>query len=465
MLTVRTLNRILANVPDYQTFHTVSEMDENSQKLAREHPGLVSIFEIGKTRNQDPLFCLKIGSGSKNALLLGCPHPNEPIGAMMLEYFSQVLVDDETLRKELDYTWYIVKAWDADGTRLNEGWFKGPFTLFNYARNFYRPPGKEQVDWTFPIDYKKLHYHDPIPETQAVMRLIEEIRPSFNYTLHNAGFGGVYFYLSRPADDIYDALRGAALKQGIPLNLGEPEAPFITAYSPAIFQGMGISETYDYYEKYGTEAPEKLCDTGTNSGEFANNLCGTFTFLTELPYFYDKRIDDLSASDIIRRDAVLENLDASEKANQFIHATLEAVKEHLTPDNPFQRTLDAFLFYETGNDATRKMVSENPEYARTATNAEKFDNLLVSRFYKLLMYGLLVRACEYQLDRMRSAGEIDPGKQDGLIHALRSSEAELKTLSDYLEERIHYEVVPIQKLIRIQLESGLIAADFLLGTA
>jgi hypothetical protein len=53
---------------------------------------------------------LKIGSGSKNALLLGCPHPNEPIGAMMLEYFTQALVDDDALRKELDFTWYVVKA-------------------------------------------------------------------------------------------------------------------------------------------------------------------------------------------------------------------------------------------------------------------------------------------------------------------------------------------------------------------
>ncbi len=34
MLTVRTLNRIIANVPDYKVFNTVAEMDANSKQLA-----------------------------------------------------------------------------------------------------------------------------------------------------------------------------------------------------------------------------------------------------------------------------------------------------------------------------------------------------------------------------------------------------------------------------------------------
>lgn len=461
MLTVRTLNRIIANVPEYKVFNTVAEMDANSQKLAAEYPDRVSISEIGKTRAGLPLYCLKIGSGSNNALLLGCPHPNEPIGAMMLEYFSRALAEDPALLKELDYTWYIIKSWDADGTTLNEGWFKGPFTIYNYARNFYRPPGVQQVDWTFPIDYKNVHFHSPIPETKAVMDLIEATRPVFNYTLHNAGFGGVYYYISRPAEEIYDALRGAANKNGVPLNLGEPEAPYIERYSPAVYRGLGMAEGYDYYEQYGVEHPETIMDTGTCSSDFANSLCGTFTLLTELPYFYDKRIDDLSPSDILRKDAVLENLDASEKANLFIRATLDQIAPYVSPENDFKKALDAFLKYEQGNDATRKMVNENPEYANFATQAEKFDNLLISRFYKSLSLGLLTRASETELAKMKKSGENNAAKQEILTQAMLAAEDELKKLAEYLEANLNYEVVPIQKLVRIQLESGLITADIL----
>lgn len=106
---------------------------------------------------------------------------------MMLEYFTRALAENKALRDELDYTWYIVKAWDYDGLMLNEKWLKGPYTLYNYSRNFFRPAGFKQVDWTFPIDYKDLHFHEPIPETQAMMKLIDEIRPEFIYSLHNAG--------------------------------------------------------------------------------------------------------------------------------------------------------------------------------------------------------------------------------------------------------------------------------------
>ena len=109
--------KLLEGIPDYKEFLTVEEMNSSSKKLAEEHPESVSIFEIGQTRDGIELYCLKIGSGSHTALMFGCPHPNEPIGTMMLEYFSKRLAEDEELRKELDYTWYIVKAWGRGWTK------------------------------------------------------------------------------------------------------------------------------------------------------------------------------------------------------------------------------------------------------------------------------------------------------------------------------------------------------------
>jgi hypothetical protein len=146
--------QILSKIPDYKCFLTVDEMDENSKALAEEYPDKVKIFLAGKSRKGHPIYCLKIGNGSKNALMFGCPHPNEPMGAMTLEFFSRAIAEDDELREELDYTWYIIKSIDVDGTMLNEKWFKGPFTLYNYTRNFFRPVAYEQVEWTFPVEYK-----------------------------------------------------------------------------------------------------------------------------------------------------------------------------------------------------------------------------------------------------------------------------------------------------------------------
>lgn len=452
---------VIDKVPDYKEFLTVEEMDLSSKKLAEEFPDVVELFEMGRTRDNHPLYCLKIGNGSNNALMFGCPHPNEPIGAMMLEYFSRELAQNEELRKELDYTWYIVKSWDADGTKLNENWFKGPFTLYNYARNFFRPAGHQQVDWTFPIDYKKLHFHDTIPETKAMMNLIDKIKPKFIYSLHNAGFGGVYWYISRETKEIYEDLRNAARKQGVPLNLGEPEAPYCVAYDDAIYQDLGIQQNYDYLEKYGVENPQEVIRVGTCSSDYAKKVCNAFTLLTELPYFYDKRIANLSESDMTRKDAVLMNLEFSEKIDGFIKNTLNKTIDYMAKDNPFRLSLEAFTNNDDSNEATRKMVETNPDFAKKATVAEKFDNLLISKFYKMLSLGLLVRANELELEKMEQNNEHNPDKKEALKEAYNISLEKLKALSEVLEEKIDYEVIPIKKLISIQLECGLIMADYL----
>ena len=453
---------LLSNIPDYKEFLTVDELDASSHALAEKYPDVVSIFEMGRTKDDHPLLCLKIGSGSKNALMFGCPHPNEPIGTMMLEYFTENLAKNKALRDELDYTWYVVKAWDADGLRLNEKWLKGPYTIYNYSRNFFRPAGHRQVDWTFPIDYKDLHFHDPIPETTAMMKLIDEVKPAFIYSLHNAGFGGVYWYISNPLPELYDDMYAAANKVQVPLNLGEPEAPYCVAFAPAIYESMGIEQEYDYMEKYapaGTNIGERF-RVGNCSESYARPRYGSFTLLTELPYFFDKRIMDLSEGTMTRKDAVLQKLAAGEESDRYILETMEISKQYFAPLNPFWLALEAFTS-QRDNDATRNMVETNPDFAKKATVAEEFDNLLMSRFYKSLSYGMLIRVNEYELTEMERTGEVNEAKRAALEKARDIAIVHHKELTDQLERDIHYEVVPIRKLVSIQLECGLLVSKYL----
>ena len=174
------MESILARVPDYQEFYTVDELNQHSFQLAKEYPDVVELFsEAGRSKEGRPIYCLKIGQGSKNALLYGTPHPNEPIGSMMLDALSRILAEDEQLRKELDYTFYIVKSSDVDGLAKNEGWLKGPFTITQYQHNFFRPAFDQQVEWSFPFDYKtyplrRPHPRDPVhhgPHRQDPARL------------------------------------------------------------------------------------------------------------------------------------------------------------------------------------------------------------------------------------------------------------------------------------------------------
>jgi hypothetical protein len=74
--------------------------------------------KIGETGDGRPISYLKIGNGSKNALLFAFPHPNEPIGSMTVEYLSKYLAENLDTVDELGYTWYLIKAIDPDRARM-----------------------------------------------------------------------------------------------------------------------------------------------------------------------------------------------------------------------------------------------------------------------------------------------------------------------------------------------------------
>ena len=449
------LQKALDEIPDYQAFLTVEEMDESSRRLAQEYPESVTLFEMGRTREDRPLLCLKIGEGERNALMFGCPHPNEPIGAMLLEYLSRRLAGDSALRRTLGYTWYIVKAWDADGLVKNEGWLKGPFNIYHYARNFFRPAGYAQVDWTFPIDYGNLHFHDILPETKAMMELIDAIRPEFIYALHNAGFGGTYWYESEPTPEVYQTLQRIPGKYQIPLNLGAAESPASESFAPAIYHCGGVKEEYDYLEKYGNINPEDLSQlrTGDNSASYAYSRYGSFTLLTELPYFYDPRVEDTSPSDMTRLEVLRRSTEETERINQDLRRISALSEAHMGKDNPYMAAVKNFSQEAGSSRAALNQAQSDPAFQKPATEAEKLDQLVISKFYKLILYGMLVQANELELEQ---TGE-HPALRQGYEEALKG----LKTITRFLEEHLSYSVVPIRKLIAVQLESGLVVLEHL----
>jgi hypothetical protein len=454
------IGAILQDVPDYDAFLTVDELDESSRRLAEEHPESVELFVAGQSREGRPILCLKVGDGAKSALVFGCVHPNEPIGSMMLEYLSRRLSEDHALRDELGYTWYLIKCIDPDGTRLNEGWFKGPFTPTHYMRNFFRPASPQQVEWTFPIHYKGLHFDDALPETRALMTLIERIRPDFMYSLHNGGFGGVYYYISDPATDLYEPFHQLAHDQGLPLSLGEPEVPYGVAFHPAIYAMLGAQAAYDYLEKFTAIDPATAITHGTSSGEYARRFKDTFTLVCELPYFYDPRIDDGSNAGMSRRDAVLRGIESEVAFYARLNAIYLPVKGLLTLDSPYRRTVDDFIASGVqGIEAKRAWAMASEELGKEATVAEAFDNLVVSRFYHGLLIGVLARMLAKEL-----GDGLSPGRR-ALEEAFAQAVAYREEWLEALEADLHYEVVPIKKLASIQLGAGLHAAMHAKGGA
>jgi len=212
------LSEQLAAVPGFDRFATVDELAAATRRLAGAHPDRARLRRIGTSRLGEPLQCLTIEGGDRDAVVFALPHPNEPVGGLTAVHLATALCEDERLGAELGYRWHIVPCIDPDGTRLNEGWFAGPMTRGHYARNFYRPALDEQVEWTFPVTYKRHHFDRVLPETLALMRLIDETTPALLVSLHNSETGGVYYYLSRPQPALYATLHAIPRSLGLPLD-------------------------------------------------------------------------------------------------------------------------------------------------------------------------------------------------------------------------------------------------------
>jgi hypothetical protein len=447
---------IIYDVPDYQVFLTVDELKSSTHRLANRHPNTVEILPIGESRQGDPIEAIRIGNGPKRALLFAMPHPNEPIGSMMLEYWSLRLAEDDVLRESLGYTWYMIKCIDPDGTRLNEGWFKGPFSIENYARHYYRPPAFQQVAWTFPIDYKTLHFHDPLPETQALMTLIEQVQPDFMFSLHNSEFGGVYFYIWEEAPPLYEPFHRLVESQGLPLHLGEPEMPFETEFANAIYKDSSIAAEYDFLEEQTDSDPAEIITGGTLSFEYARRFCDPFTLICEMPYFYHPAINDASVSDIVRRDAILEAIEADRESVNFVKGLYDAVKSELTVASLFRDGIEQTLRTSLEELAAEEnWARTNPKAAEMATVAQKFDSLVIRRSYWLYTLGMFVHMLDAQIAAT--------GESPSLSSAREQAGTAFEARSTALDAELDYTVVPIQKLVRVQLGSALLAADYAAG--
>jgi hypothetical protein len=447
---------ILDDVPDFQAFLTIDELQASAHRLAKEYPHIVELLSIGRSRNGAPIEALKIGDGPRRAVLFAMPHPNEPIGSMMLEYWSQRLARDEHLRESLGYTWYLVKCVDPDGARLNEGWFKGPFSVETYARHYYRPPAHQQVAWTFPIDYKTLHFNSPLPETQALMGLIEEVRPDFMYSLHNSDFGGIYFYIWDPAPPLYEPFHKLVESQGLPLHQGESERPYEIEFADAIYKDISISAEYDYLEGRIDADPTEIITGGTLSFEYAREFCDPFTLICETPYFYHPAISDTSMSDMSRLDLRLQAIERSKEEVTLLKGLYDTVRGELTVESPFRDAIEDILKRSWAELAAEDAwLHTSTEAGQKATVAEKFDSLELGRIEILHRLGMFQRLLAAQVKAMGSS----PSLTSAAEQAARIFEARAADL----EAKLDYTVIPIQKLVRVQLGSALLAVDYISG--
>lgn len=438
------LEPLLGRLPDWREFPTLAELTTSSAALAAEFPGLVRREVIGQSAEGRPIELLIIGHGRHPALLVGVPHPNEPIGTLTLEFLCRLLCEAPDVRAQLDVTLYVIKVADPDGLVLNEGWFKGAFSPARYALNYYRPPHREQVEWGFPVDYKTLRFTTPTPEAAAVMRAMERARPRFFYSLHNAAFCGVYFYASHRIPALFRAFAALVAAHELALHQGEPEVPYLRALAPGVYAQFGIAETYEYLARTLGGDPAAHIDAGTSSDDWLKRVCDAFALVCELPYYTATGLADATPAGTSRREALRAGLAREEALLAECASAFEAIAGRV-PDHRLTRSVADYLRRAPVHLAADRAEIEQPEYAREATRAEALDATVCKPFYRVLYLGEVFRLAE-----MAGAG--------ALAERLR---ARIEALAAEMARESELRVLPLRPLVAVQAGAGLLALSAL----
>ncbi|MGW1776013.1 M14 family zinc carboxypeptidase [Streptomyces sp. NPDC002104] len=266
-------------------YPTPHELALAARALADEHPALARLRQIGASRAGEPLWLLSVGSMPKakatptptptaaNVLVVAGAHANEPVGGATALALARHLVRVPPTGT----AWHFLLCADPDGAALHRT--PRPYSLLDYHRNFFRPPGPEQPEWApslLPPDRLP-------PETLALTRLIDELRPALQVSLHGTDLGGSWVQLTRDIPGLAEPFGKSAADLRIPVETSASDASGWPSPGAGIFVMPEPGTTAD-----GPFHPE---DTRLSTWYHAHRHAGT-TAIVEVPTWASDLVDD-----------------------------------------------------------------------------------------------------------------------------------------------------------------------------
>lgn len=263
-------------------YPTPRELGLAARALTDEHPDEVRLRQAGTSRAGQPLWVLSVAAigdaprdAERSVLVVAGAHANEPVGGATALSLARRLLDDPAPRAGCG--WHFLLCADPDGANLHRT--PRPYSLLDYHRNFFRPPGPEQPEWApslLPPDRLP-------PETLALLALIDELRPVLQVSLHATDLGGSWVQLTRDIPGLAEPFAKSAADLRIPVENGASDAAGWPSPGPGIFV---IPQPGS--EAAGAFHPE---DTRLSTWYHAHRYAGT-TAIVEVPMWASDLVDD-----------------------------------------------------------------------------------------------------------------------------------------------------------------------------
>jgi hypothetical protein len=430
-------SNILDNVPEWDRYLTVDEQNQSALDLVDEYPGKVELLDLGKSTQEETIYCLKIGDGKYNALVHGFPNSEEPYGGNLLDYFSKALAEEDEVRDALDYTWYLIKCSDPDAARRNEGFQKGPLTPLNFSLNYYRTPYSITPDACFPFRFGPLNLNNPVPETRALMKILDKVKMHLVSALHMMKWGGISFMVPIKCTGLYANLQNVAKKYNV-----FPRKRPGTMLAPGIMHAAYLTPARNYARHHAAGNTNIEPIQGCDTYEYVQMINpDAFIIIPECCIWYDPRMLNDNLSDTTLEDALKYGNEKTNQANNYLLDIWTEALPHLITETPYKKMMEEIMepLIEKYTNVSNPPFTFNASIrGRKATIAEKIGIEGHDDIYRMFPLGGLWRTLE---EEYKASG-------DSIISSLKDTvHDKLASYDKYLHE--NYEVVnhPIKNLV------------------
>ncbi|MBD3204709.1 hypothetical protein GF319_00020, partial [Candidatus Bathyarchaeota archaeon] len=436
--------------PEFTRYMTVDELHQRNADMINEYPGKVELIDLGKSTNSEVIDCLKIGEGKYSAFIHGFPNCEEPYGGNLIDYFAEILLQDDQLREDLDYTWYLVKCSDPDGARLNEGFQKGPHTPMNFSLNYYRTPNFLTPESCFPYRFGPLNLNDPVPETEALMKLMDQVPMTFVSSLHMMKWGGITYEVPEPCEAIYPDLWRVANQFDI-----FPRKRLGTTYAPGIQYAAYLTPARGWVRQWitGNENIEPI--RGCYIYEYGQQLNpNMFMMIPECCIWFDPRMWDDTPLDSTLGESLRYAKETSDEVNNFMLRIWNESLPLLKTESPFKVMMEEWMepiIKRYTNVTNPPFRFDERIQKKKATMAEKVGVEGRDDLYRMFYLGGMIRTFNAELEK---------GGSEKLEDLNQEVMGKLQEYDNYLHD--NYTVVnhPIRNLVGMGVGSLIYSAEY-----
>ncbi|PBC63616.1 3-hydroxyacyl-CoA dehydrogenase [Streptomyces sp. Tue6028] len=249
--------------PLHPVYPAVDELERRARALVAAAPRVLRLRPAGESRAGHPLWLLSAGHGDRQILTVAGAHANEPVGGTSVLRLAALFAHRPEVLERLGCTWHFLLCLDPDGARLAHGWTpeEPQPSLEECHRAFYRPAFARQPESLPGPDEPRA----PLPESRALVGLLDELRPVAQFTLHGIEVGAAFMMATREVPGAADAFRRTAARLRIPLDRHPCDGPDWRLDAPGVLllpddrgggerdpSGFVAESTWLYPRRYGT---------------------------------------------------------------------------------------------------------------------------------------------------------------------------------------------------------------------